>query len=85
METKFLHQDIGLIGGMLTTETKSTIIFTTQREEHTTLITLGIRTSVGALKNQAAKLLHLLILILTFRVHIITMMIQDLRPITGTK
>ena len=77
--------DIGKTIGMPTTDTKSLTISMIPRRELTMLITLGIPTLDGALKSQVAKLPHLLILILTFRVLIITMMILDLKVITGTE
>jgi len=83
MEIKSPHQDIGKVIGTQDTKKGNITMFMIRREEFTTLITSGIRTSDGALKNQVAKLLLHLILILTFKVHIMTMMILEHRKITG--
>jgi hypothetical protein len=54
-----------------------------QTEDNTTLITNGILITDGDLKSQVTKLLHHMILILTFKVHIMTMMILEQVKITG--
>lgn len=83
MEIKCLHQDIGKTGGIPITEAKSTTIFMIQKEECTMLTTNGIHTLDGALKNQVAKLLRRLTLILTFKTHIMITMIQEVRKTIG--
>ena len=85
MEIKCLPQDIGTVGTIPNIETKNTTIFMIQPEDNTTLITNGIRSTAGDLKSQVAKLVHHLILILTFKGHIITMMILEQIKITGLK
>jgi len=83
MEIKFPHRDIGKVPGIQIIETKSITIFMIQREDSIMLTTNGILSSDGALKTQVAKLLHHLILILTFRVHIMITMILETRRTIG--
>ena len=82
-EIKCPHQDTGTVGTILNTEAKNTTIFMIQTEDNTTLITNGIRSTDGDLKSQVTKLLHHMILILTFKGHIMTMMILEQVKITG--